>query len=415
MPIPWVPKPKKLPATLSETTRVLRVRIKDKHAPTLRAMACEVNFVWNYANELSFKVWQRERRLMSGFDFNPYTAGASKEGLGIGSAAFQEVCEEYAKKRKAAKKVKLRWRVSDRKSPRYSLGWVPFKTRSLTYKGGQVLFQGLKLALWDSYGLCDYELGAGSISEGSRGRWYMNVCVKAKKTVPIRVPVASGALGIDLGLKSLLADSNGNTVGSPQFYRDLEPALATAQRAHKKHRVHAIHAKIGNRRKDFLHKHSTALVKDHCAIFVGNVNAAALAQTRQAKSVLDAGWSTFRTMLKYKCDDAGVWFKEVDEAYSTQNCSCCGARTGPKGLAGLSVRTWACSDCGAAHDRDTNAALNIRQRGLDWLETEFATAVAALAEPAAVVNEAFGYWHTSVLKAAPGHGHPAGGIAFKAR
>jgi putative transposase len=82
----------------------------------------------------------------------------------------------------------------------------------------------------------------------------------------------------------------------------------------------------------------TDLVKDNGAIFVGNVNASALAKTRQAKSVLDAGWSAFRTMLQYKCDDAGVWFAEVAEAFSAQTCNVCNSRAGPKGREGLGIR-----------------------------------------------------------------------------
>jgi IS605 OrfB family transposase len=125
----------------------------------------------------------------------------------------------------------------------------------------------------------------------------------------------------------------------------------------------AIHAKIANRLKDFHHKLSTKLANGYGAIFVGNVNAAGLAQTNQAKSVLDAGWSAFRTMLQYKCDDAGVWFDEVNEAYSTQTCSCCKKRTGPKGLEGLGVREWNCSACQTVHHRDINAGKNILAAG----------------------------------------------------
>jgi transposase len=105
------------------------------------------------------------------------------------------------------------------------------------------------------------------------------------------------------------------------------------------------------------------LVTGHGALFVGNVNASALAKTRQAKSVLDAGWSAFRTMLLYKCADAGVWFAEVDEAFSTQTCSVCNSRAGPKGRQGLGMRGWQCAVCGAIHDRDANAAHNILAAG----------------------------------------------------
>ena len=388
-------------------TRVLRLRLKDKHASALRAMAADVNFVWNYCNELSFKVLERERRFISGFDLQSYLNGASKEGLRVGSAVFQQVAEEFAQKRKQFRKAKLRWRVSNRRRANYSLGWIPFKARSLTYRGGQVAFQGLKLSLWDSYGLADYELGAGSISEDSRGRWYLNVTVKVKKVPePASVVAQADALGIDLGLKAHMTDSDGVAVEAQQFYRDLEPQLAAAQRAGKKRRVRALHAKIAHRRKDFLHKLSTRQVRDNAALFVGDVDASALAQTRMAKSVLDASWSAYRTMLQYKSDDAGVWFKVVDEKFSTQDCSACGARTGPKGREGLGVRHWVCSGCGTAHDRDTNAARNIRLKGLAWLESEFAKAAEARADDTAL-NESAGLVPSAL---APGHGRPAVGI-----
>jgi putative transposase len=173
------------------------------------------------------------------------------------------------------------------------------------------------------------------------------------------------SLGIDLGLKQFagFSDDALDNVEAQRFYRTLEPALAHAQRANKRQWVKAIHAKIAHRRKDFQHKLSTDLVNRYGAIFIGNVNAAALARTTQAKSVLDAGWSAFRTMLRYKCADAGVGFDEVDEAFSTQTCSVCHSRTGPQGLEGLRIREWTCSACGTTHDRDRNAARNILAAG----------------------------------------------------
>lgn len=352
---------------LTTYTRVLHIRIKDKHAGFLRERAGDVNQVWNFDNALQMQVWRREQRFLSGYDFAEYTNGATKAGLALHSQTVQAISEEYATRRKQTGKTRLRWRVSH--GPKRSLGWIPFKKAAIRYRNGQLWLSGLDrpLCIWDSYDLSKYELGAGNIAEDSRGRWYINITVKRKAEA--KQP-GKGAIGIDLGLKDFagFSEHNVSNVEAPKFYRDLEPALAAAQRANKKARVKAIHAKIANRRKDFLHKLSTQLVREYGAIFVGNVNAAGLAKTRMAKSVLDAGWSTFRTMLQYKGDDAGSWVLEVNEANSTRECARCGRLTGPTGLAGLSVREWVCSHCGALRPRDRNSAQVIKARGMVQLE-----------------------------------------------
>ena len=114
-----------------------------------------------------------------------------------------------------------------------------------------------------------------------------------------------------------------------------------------------------------LHKFSTQLVAGNAAIFVGDVSSQKLVKTKMAKSTLDAGWAMLKTMLEYKSQQAGIVFEVVNESYSTQTCSCCGAlpHSSPKGRAGLRIREWTCSVCGAVHDRDTNAARNILAAG----------------------------------------------------
>jgi IS605 OrfB family transposase len=251
--------------------------------------------------------------------------------LHLHSQTVQAIAEEYATRRRQFKKVRLSWRKST--GSRRSLGWVPFKKVAIQAGHGQIKCGGEWLSLWDSYGLDTYQIRAGNLCEDARGRWY------------------------------LVATSAGEKLAAPQFYRGLEAKLAIAQRAGKRHRVRAIHAKIANRRKDSLHQWSTRLVRGYDTIFVGNVSASALVKTPHAKSVLDAGWSAFRTMLRYKCDFAGVTFAEVNEAFSTQTCSACNARSGPKGIAGLGIREWTCGECGTVHDRDVNAANNILAAG----------------------------------------------------
>jgi transposase len=340
-------------------TKVLRLRLKDKHAKFLRDLAREVNFVWNYCNELQITMFNRERRFLSGYDFAKFTRGATKEGLRLHSQTVQAIAEEYATRRRQCRKVRLSWRKST--GSRRSLGWIPFKKTAIQAAHGQIKFAGQWLSLWDSYGLEAYPIRAGTICEDARGRWYLNACV----AVPVAEPRASARrdVAIDLGLQDLIATSDGEKVSAPQFYRGLEPKLAIAQRAGKKNRVRAIHAKVANRRKDSLHQFSTRLIRAYDIIYVGNVSASALAKTPHAKSVLDAGWSAFRTMLRYKCDFAGATFAEIDERFSTQTCSACDSRSGPKGIAGLGIRAWKCSECGAVHDRNVNAAKNMLAAG----------------------------------------------------
>ena len=344
-----------------DCTKTLRLRIKDKHARVLAAMAREVNQVWNFCNETSHRAIRERRQWLSGYDLQKLTNGFSKcEGIHIGSPTVQQVCEDYAKARKQFKKAKLRWRVSNPQSSKYSLGWIPFKARALQYKAGQIQFAGQRFNLWDSYGLADYEMRAGSFSQDSRGRWYLNVVVK----VQAKASAGTASVGIDLGLKEAAVTSAGERIEG-RFYRKLECQLGIAQRAHKKNRVKAIHAKIANQRKDLLHQFSTKLVRENAAIFVGDVASEKLVKTKMAKSTLDAGWASLKTMLEYKSHQAGIVFEVVNESYTTQTCSCCGAipASSPKGRAGLRIREWTCSECGAVHERDVNAARNILAAG----------------------------------------------------
>lgn len=253
--------------------------------------------------------------------------------------------------------------------------------------------------MWDSYGLSDYKLRSGSFNEDSRGRWYFNVVVDVKKPEPSK---GKSSVGVDLGLKEFATFSDGFKVEAQRLYRDLEPKLAIAQRSKNAKKVKSIHAKIANRRKDFLLKLSTRVVAEYGVIFVGNVSSKSLVKTTMAKSVLDSGWGIFRSMLTYKGNDAGCVVREVNEAFSTQDCSKCHDRGGPKGRSGLGIRAWRCVVCGSDHDRDVNAARNILFRGLKEFEDEFSFTVEAKADEI-VENKAD-------KSAAAGHGRPVEGI-----
>jgi putative transposase len=344
--------------------KTLKLRVKDKHAAMLRAMARDVNTTWNFVNETSEKAITRDGRFLSAYAMQKLTAGYTKcDGVTAHAGTVAAVSEEYVSRRRQFKRRRLNWRVSNRTSPKYSLGWVPFKSAQVRYEGGQIRFAGRWISLWDSFGLGAYEMRAGSFNEDARGRWYFNVAVSAASTKSI----GTGAVGIDLGLKVAATASDGQRVEG-RLFRASEQKLAAAQRAGKKRQARTIHAKIKNQRKDALHKFSTKLVRENAAIFVGDVSSAKMVKTKMAKSAHDAGWYALKKMLEYKSRLAGIVYMEVRENYTTQTCSSCGLipDSSPKGRAGLNKRTWEC-DCGAVHDRDVNAAQNIRRIGLDAL------------------------------------------------
>src|SRR6202047_3159458 len=236
--------------------RVLRLRVKDKHAAWLCGLAREVNTVFNYCNELSVKVFERERRFLSGFDFWPFLKGVTRGdcALHLPVQAVQEIAEEYARRRRQHRKIRMAWRKSG--GARRSLGWIPFKVRTIRYRAGPVYFAGRWLSLWDSFGLSGYELRAGNFSEDSRGRWYLNICVPStggdnnKPAIPSILDRSVPSLGIDLGLTPFagFSDSGLPAIDAERFNRDLEPALARAQRARNRMRTRGIHAKVANRR-----------------------------------------------------------------------------------------------------------------------------------------------------------------------
>ena len=296
----------------STCIKVLKVRVKDRHVPQLRAMSSEVNQVWNYCNDLSDRMIRERHHWMSGFDFSPYTVGASKLFEHIGSSTVQEVSEQFAVKRRTARRRKLKWRKSF--GDKRSLGWVPFKARAAQWKTGQVFFAGQYFKVWgvppsDSYGLSRYKFKAGCFTEDARGRWYFCVCVAVEPTRP----KGQEKIGIDLGLKTAATCSDGVDL-TGRWYREMESELAIAQRARRKRRTRAIHATIRNRRADALHQFSRKLVNRCGEIYVGNVSSIKLTKTKMAKSTLDAGWASLKTMLEYKSQQAGIVYREINEA-----------------------------------------------------------------------------------------------------
>lgn len=344
-----------------EKLKTLRLKLRDG-SEWLSEACKETNFVWNYCNEVSAKAaspFCGKPKYLSGFDLNGMLAGASKELDYLPMQSIQQIAEEYAIRRRQFKKAKLRWRKSA--GSKRSLGWVPFKVGQVKLKNGALVFAKQRFRVFDSYGLKDYELRSGSFSQDALGNWYVNIAVKTDEH---QSELPTGAIGIDLGLKTIATTSNGEELSAGRWTQTYAKKLAQAQRRGHKRQAKRIHAKVANCRKDALHKFSHAMVEQYGAIYIGDVSSKKLAKTKMAKSVLDSGWGMLKTMLQYKGHEAGRIVETVSERFTTQTCSCCGSISGPKGGTGLVVREWTCPDCGAEHLRDVNAARNILARGL---------------------------------------------------
>ncbi|WP_185043543.1 RNA-guided endonuclease InsQ/TnpB family protein [Actinoplanes octamycinicus] len=186
------------------------------------------------------------------------------------------------------------------------------------------------------------------------------------------LPPVEPQIGIDLGLTHFAVMSDGTKVTAPKFLRRAARKLKRLQQALSRKRkgsnrrkkavikVARAHARVADTRRDWQHKLSTAIIRDNQAVYVEDLCVTGLGRTRLAKSVHDAGWASFTTMLEYKAARYGRTFARVDRFFpSTRMCSDCGRIT--EKLA-LNVREWDCP-CGSHHDRDVNAAINIKAAG----------------------------------------------------
>src|SRR5262249_26424263 len=202
------------------------------------------------------------------------------------------------------------------------------------------------------------------------GRYYASFVVD-RQAAPL--PACGRETGIDVGLSRLVVTSDGEIIPSPRFLRLKERHLAHAQRAlsrkqkgsanraKARRQVAILHRKVRETRLDHAHKTALRLVRENQAVYAEDLAVSGLARTRLAKSVHDAGWAQLLRLIGEKAEQHGRGFYRIGRFVPTsQICSACGAKDGPKPL---SVRTWACAACGAVHDRDVNAARNILAAG----------------------------------------------------
>ena len=222
--------------------------------------------------------------------------------------------------------------------------------------------------------LSNYKLKSVTISQTPSGKYYASVLFEYENQ--IQEQELHDFLGLDFSMHGLYKDSNGNEPAYPRYYRQAEERLKREQRklslmqkdsknrSKQRIKVANLHEKVANQRKDFLHKQSRQIVNAYDCVCIENLDMKAMSQLLNfGKSVADDGWGMFVTFLKYKLEETGKRLVKVNKFFaSSQICNVCGYKN--TATKNLSIRAWDCPECGAHHDRDINAAINIRNEGM---------------------------------------------------
>jgi putative transposase len=342
-----------------------------------RTFGC-VRYVYNRALAERSRAWTHERkrvtfadtcRMLTSWKAEPETAWlyeVSNVALQQGLQHLQNAFANFWGKR--AKYPNFKSRHKSRAS-------ATFTTSGFRYKDARITLAKMDAPLdirWSRPLPEGAEPSTVTVSRDAAGRWHVSILAEtAVETLP---PVDS-AVGIDAGISSLLTLSTGEKIANPRPERRDRERLAKAQRElsrkqkgsanrqKARRKAARVHARIADRRADFLHKLSTRVIRENQTVIIEDLSVRNMVKNHSlARAISGASWSEFRRMLEYKADWHGRTVIAVDRFYpSSKTCSACGAIVARMPL---SVREWECARCGASHDRDVNAAKSIRAAGL---------------------------------------------------
>lgn len=301
----------------------------------------------------------------------------SKETYSTGLESLAKALSNWSKSRKEKRKGPRvgfpKFKSKDRETPRFA-----YTTGSFG------LIKGDPKALWlPRIGRVHCMENVTALVDGVRvvrmtisqraGRWYASLTVERDEPTVKQAP-KGGAVGIDLGVKTLATLSDGTIVPNPHSLAADEQRLKRAQkalsrktkgskrRAKARERVARIHARVANRRSDALNKLTTRLAQTYSDICIEDLNVAGMVKNHHlAKAVQDASFYELRHQLEYKTAKTGAKLHVIDRWYpSSKTCSNCGS---VKAKLSLTERTYTCGNCGLVIDRDLNAAINIMVAG----------------------------------------------------
>jgi putative transposase len=311
-------------------------------------------------------------------DGTPWWAENSKEAYSSGLEALAKGLLNWSKSRKGVRKGRRmgfpRFKAKDRATPRFAyttgrFGLIEGDTKALKLpKVGRVHCLENVAERVDGARVLRMTVSRRA------GRWYAALTVEREEPAAAKETPRGGAVGIDLGIKTLATLSDGTVIKNPRYLRKAERKLKRAQkvlsrkttgskrRAKARAKVARLHARVANQRGDAIHKATTWLTQTYSEICIEDLNAAGMVKNHHlAKAIVDASFGEFRRQLDYKTARTGARLHVVDRWFaSSKTCSKCGR---VKAKLSLSERVFHCDGCGLVIDRDLNAAINIKVAG----------------------------------------------------
>ncbi|MEV5825801.1 RNA-guided endonuclease TnpB family protein [Spirillospora sp. NPDC052242] len=351
--------------------------IDGQAAELARTFGC-ARLVYNRALEERTRAWYTQQRRMTYVDTSAaLTAWKKTDELAflneVSSVPLQQALRHLqaafaAFFDKRAKYPRFKAKKKSRASAEYTRSAFKWRDGELTL----AKMSGPLTIVWSRPLPEGAEPSTVTVSRDAAGRWFVSILCEDTIT---RLDPVDTAVGVDAGVTSLVTLSTGEKVANPRHERHDRERLASAQknlarkqkgsanREKAKRKVARVHARIADRRHDFLHKLSSRLVHENQVVVIEDLNVRNMVKNHSlARAISDAGWRELRAMLEYKADWYGRELVVIDRWFpSSKTCSACG--TLQKDMP-LDVREWKCGGCGARHDRDVNAARNIVAAGL---------------------------------------------------